>query len=129
MKKCLVPDGQTAWQDRAAREVQRVLDALPPEVRARLEDVPVVLEWRPDADLAARGWGDVLGLFTGVAYPEAVSVSQQRPPEIILFLGALRAEAGGDPRIFREEVRRTLLHEIGHYLGLDERGLAERGLG
>ncbi len=116
------------WRDRAAREVARVLDELPPELRARIADVPVVLERRPDADLTARGWGNVLGLFTGVAYPDAISISQQRPPEIILFLDALRSESGGDPIRFREEVRRTLLHEIGHYLGLDEKDLAERDL-
>ena len=128
MKRRSMPADARTWRDRAAREVTRVLDELPPELRARIDDVPVVLEGMPDAELAARGWGRVLGLFTGVAYPDAVSVSQQRPPEIVLFLDALRSQSGGDPQRFREEVRRTLLHEIGHYLGLDEEDLAERGL-
>jgi len=50
------------------------------------------------------------------------------PPTITLFLANLRDEAGDDPAIFRQEVRTTLLHEIGHYLGLDEDGLIARGL-
>jgi predicted Zn-dependent protease with MMP-like domain len=37
-------------------------------------------------------------------------------------------EEGGDERDFRFEVRTTLLHELGHYLGLNEEDLEERGL-
>jgi predicted Zn-dependent protease with MMP-like domain len=40
----------------------------------------------------------------------------------------LRDFAEGDEVIFREEVRTTFLHELGHYLGLDEDELTERGL-
>jgi predicted Zn-dependent protease with MMP-like domain len=40
----------------------------------------------------------------------------------------LRDEAEDDPTRFRQEVRTTLLHEIGHFLGLDEDGLSDRGL-
>ena len=37
-------------------------------------------------------------------------------------------QAAGDIKTFREEVRKTLMHELGHYLGLDEDDLIERGL-
>ena len=50
------------------------------------------------------------------------------PPQIILFLQNLWVFVRGDEALFREEVRTTLLHELGHYLGLDEDDLTERGL-
>jgi len=36
--------------------------------------------------------------------------------------------AGGEEEIFRDEVHTTLLHELGHHLGLDEEELTQRGL-
>ena len=50
------------------------------------------------------------------------------PPQIILFLENLWDFAEGDEEIFRDEVHTTFLHELGHYLGLDEDELTERGL-
>lgn len=50
------------------------------------------------------------------------------PPQIILFLENIWEYAEGDAGVYRVEVRTTLLHELGHYLGLDEDDLAERGL-
>ena len=47
---------------------------------------------------------------------------------IHLYIENLRDEAQDSPARFRQEVRTTLLHEIGHYLGLDEQALARRGL-
>ena len=47
---------------------------------------------------------------------------------IRLWLGNILDYAGGDPAIFREEIRTTLLHEIGHVLGWDEDDLEARGL-
>jgi predicted Zn-dependent protease with MMP-like domain len=50
------------------------------------------------------------------------------PRRIILFLDNILEQADGDPAAFRAEVRDTLLHELGHYLGLDEDDLIDRGL-
>lgn len=50
------------------------------------------------------------------------------PPQIILFLENLWDFSDGDEAIYREEIRITLLHELGHYLGLDELDLEDRGL-
>ncbi len=61
---------------------------------------------------------DTLGLFTGPEFADEGNVPL--PPQIILFLENLWDFAEGDEAIFREEVRTTFLHELGHYLGLDE---------
>jgi len=59
-----------------------------------------------------------------LAEPEASPL----PAQIILFLENLWDFAEEDEEFFREEVRTTYLHELGHYLGLNEIDLEERGL-
>jgi predicted Zn-dependent protease with MMP-like domain len=111
----------------ATEEVETVFDELPEALRSRAERVPVTFEAIPNAGLQADGIApDTLGLFTGAEYVEEGHTPM--PPQIILFLENLWGLAEGDAAIFRHEVRTTLLHELGHYLGLDEDDLIERGL-
>jgi predicted Zn-dependent protease with MMP-like domain len=120
---------EDSWMQLASAEVQRTLQALPEILRDRLRDVPVVFEDRPGPRLRDDGWpDDLLGLFEGPCHGERATDISTEAPTITLFLENLRDEAGDDPAIFRQEVRTTLLHEIGHYLGLDEDGLIERDL-
>jgi predicted Zn-dependent protease with MMP-like domain len=69
---------------------------------------------------------DTLGLFTGPEWAEAGDVPL--PPQIILYLENLREMAETDVQRFRDEIRTTFLHELGHFLGLDEGDLTDRGL-
>ena len=122
--------GDEYWVRLAEAEVRATLKAMPADLRSRLTDVPVVFEARPGRRLLKEGWtDDLLGLFEGPAYGERgttdVSIT---PPIITLFLENLRDEAEDRPAAFRQEVRTTLLHEIGHYLGLDEDDLVARNL-
>ena len=50
------------------------------------------------------------------------------PPQVILFLENIWELAEGDEEIFCDEIRKTFLHELGHYFGLDEADLTQRGL-
>jgi predicted Zn-dependent protease with MMP-like domain len=111
----------------ASEEVERTLTALPPPLRERAGQLPVTFERIPNAGLQADGIEpDTLGLFTGPEFADEGNVPM--PPQIILFLENLWDLAGGEEKIFREEVQTTFLHELGHYLGLDEDELTERGL-
>jgi predicted Zn-dependent protease with MMP-like domain len=111
----------------ASRVVEATLEGLPKPLRARAEKLPVTFERQPNADLQADGIeADTLGLFTGPEFADEGNV--QLPPQMILFLENLWDFAEGDEVIFREEVRTTFLHELGHYLGLDEGEIAGRGL-
>jgi len=111
----------------ASEEVEGILAALPRPLRERARQLPVTLERIPNAGLQADGIEpDTLGLFTGPEFAEEGQVPL--PPQIILFLENLWDLSESDEEIFREEVRRTFLHELGHYLGLDEDELTERGL-
>lgn len=112
-----------------SREVEKTVRALPPELRAEAEQVPVLYEPVPSEELQAEGFGlETLGLFTGGAFPDGETSSDPLPTEIILFLETLWKYAEGDEEIYRQEVRVTFMHELGHYLGLDEDDLEERGL-
>lgn len=113
----------------AEEEVRGTLRRLPRKLRPHAEALPVIYEPQPNAAILADGWEpDLLGLFVGKAYGEEESGFADVPPQILLFLENLWDFAEGDTAIYREEVRTTYLHELGHYLGLDELDLEERGL-
>jgi predicted Zn-dependent protease with MMP-like domain len=103
---------------------------LPPEVRAAAAAVPVCYEPWPNDAILAEGWEpDILGLFVGHEHGgELRDDPAPLPPQILLFLENLWDYAEGDPAVFRDEVRLTYLHELGHYLGWDEDEVARRGL-
>jgi predicted Zn-dependent protease with MMP-like domain len=111
----------------ASAEIEKTVASLPGPLRVRAERLPVMFERQPNADLQADGIEpDVLGLFAGPDFSDEENVPL--PPQIILFLQNILDVAEADEKFFREEVRTTFLHELGHYLGLDEEGLTERGL-
>jgi predicted Zn-dependent protease with MMP-like domain len=91
--------------------VRRALDSLPPEIAAGLENVAVVVEDEHPDD------PDLLGLFTEEAY---------MPAQITIYRLPLE-EAFPDPVLLEEEIRVTVLHEIGHYFGMDEERIARLG--
>lgn len=112
----------------AAGAVSAAQRALPPELRPAAEAVPVHCERRPAADVLADGFPeDLLGLFAGD--PRGEVSDHPVPAQILLYLENLWDYAGEDLAAFREEVRLTYLHELGHYLGWDEDEVAARGLG
>lgn len=113
----------------AADSVGGAQRQLPPELRALARGVVVHYERRPAADVIAAGFEpDILGLFTGNPHGQEISQDNPSPPQILLYLEGLWDFAGQDIEIFRQEVRLTYLHELGHYLGWDEDEVAARGL-
>jgi predicted Zn-dependent protease with MMP-like domain len=113
----------------AEEEVRRTLRRLPPKLRPHAEALPVSYEPRPNEAILADGWEpDLLGLFVGKAYGDEEGGFADVPPQILLFLENLWDFAEADETIYRDEVRTTYLHELGHYLGLDELDLEARGL-
>ena len=114
----------------AKTEVAALRLELPREMARRAAEVPVVMLPRPTKAMV-RDDGidpDLLGLFVGPNCAEGVESGDPLPPEILLFLENLWDYAEGDEDLFREEVRVTYYHELGHYLGLEEGDLEDRGL-
>jgi len=113
-----------AWE-----EIEDTLEALPAPLREKARALPVTFEQVPNAALQEDGIApDTLGLFVGSDYADEEITPSPLPPQIILFLDNLWDFAEGDEEIFLEEVHTTYLHELGHYLGLDENDLFDRGL-
>jgi predicted Zn-dependent protease with MMP-like domain len=125
-------DGSPDWKRLlvvAQQEVRRTIHRLPVHLRKHAELLPVTYEPMPNEAILADGFEpDLLGLFVGRAVGDEDVGFPDVPSQIILFLENLWDFSEGDEAIYREEVRTTYLHELGHYLGLDEIDLEERGL-
>lgn len=122
-------DLQRRLEREAADEVERLIEALPAVVAGKARSVVTTIEPTPSEELAADGLEpDLLGLFVGRDLRAGVEDTDVMPPQIFLFVTNLWQEAGRDWEEYRVEVRRTYLHELGHYLGLDEEDLFERDL-
>ncbi len=112
-----------AW---AEEVVEATLDSLPAEIGEEVARVSVFVEARPGPDDLAHGVGaDWLGIFEGASHSY---LDLPDPPRIRIWAENLWTFASGREACFRREVRVTLLHEIGHFLGLDEAGVARLGL-
>lgn len=113
----------------AQGEVRATIAELPAELRARAEPLPVVYERVPSAEMLDEVvQTDTLGLFVGEAFPDGEGGPSPLPPQIFLFLENLWDFAEGDEETYLDEVHITYIHELGHYLGLNEDELEERGL-
>jgi predicted Zn-dependent protease with MMP-like domain len=114
------------------RLVAQAIASLPEHYRRTVEeDVAVRVADRPTPDqLRELGMDEqelLLGLYEGVALPDqAVEGPPALPPVIWLFREDIE-DASEDEQQLIEEVRVTLLHELGHHFGLDEEDLAAVG--
>jgi predicted Zn-dependent protease with MMP-like domain len=114
-----------------ARAAADTLAELPLPIRSRLGQVPVFLADRPTVSQIESGIdARALGLFAGPTQIDGESSeSTYNPAQITLFVRCLSDAFGLDEDELLDEVRVTVLHELGHYLGLDEDELGELGLG
>ncbi len=114
----------------AARTVEKIRTALPAPVQAAAAECPTVLltmeAWAVEQDEPVDE--ELMGLFCGMSRVEGTPSGPGDAPQILLFLDNLWAWSEADRAIFAEEVETTFLHELGHYLGLDEDEVADRGL-
>jgi len=100
--------------------VRAALDELPPSIAAALQNVAVVVEDENPED------PDLLGLYHGVPLPERGDMAGVLPDKISIYRIPLE-EAFPDSADLQEEIRITVLHELGHYFGLDEDEIAALG--
>ncbi|MDX2175841.1 MAG: metallopeptidase family protein [Candidatus Sumerlaeia bacterium] len=112
--------------------VRNFYNDMPPELRKALEGVPILAEERPAEALLYSNDPPLdpllLGLFDGTPLPEqSVFSVELAPPHIYIFTENISL-LGGTREKLEEELWITLKHEIGHYFGLSEEELAERGL-
>lgn len=111
--------------------VAEAVQTLPAEILARLDNVAITVEdWPSPAQLASvavpRG-ATLFGLYQGVPLTQRTShYGMVAPDRITLFRGPLQ-RAFADPDLLAEQVRKTVVHEIGHYFGMNEAQIARLG--
>ncbi len=101
---------------------------LPPQVVASFANLSVDLLPVPDAALHRELDPEILGLYAGTPIGEVEGYAFGLPARIYIFKRNLERIAADRDELI-EQLRITLLHEIGHHLGLDEDDLEARGLG
>lgn len=123
-------DATAKWLLREAQAVvSATLQSLPADLAELAATVTVIYEPTPGPQLIEEGWEpDLLGMFSGQALGEPLDSGVPLPPQILLFYENLWDFAEGEEEVYREEVKITFLHELGHCLGLDEDEIESRGL-
>jgi predicted Zn-dependent protease with MMP-like domain len=112
--------------------VQEALASLPPPLQEALHNVDVQVRWRPapwERQRAQVPPGEPLfGLYLGTPLPQRGSGYTMTLPDCIVIYQEPHQRYCRSQEELVAQVRVTLLHEIGHYLGLDEERLQELGL-
>lgn len=98
------------------------LDALPDDMIDGMENVVFVVEDAPDD-----GSLDLFGLYDGLALTERDRYGLGELPDRIIVYRLPHLNAVDTPEELRDEVHTTLVHEIGHFYGLDDERLHELG--
>ncbi|MBI2956949.1 MAG: metallopeptidase family protein [Acidobacteria bacterium] len=103
------------------RLVEQALGALPQRYRELLENVVVIVEDYPQGQQrqAADDEDLLLGEFVGVPRTEKSLFEPGPPDQVFLYQKNIEAVCDSEEEI-REQVRLTVLHELGHYFGLEE---------
>jgi predicted Zn-dependent protease with MMP-like domain len=107
------------------RVVAEALDSLPPRFAKLIENVVIAVEEEPTAEDLEAGDDDdseLVGIYRGVALTERSHDMPLLPDEIAVFRGPINRLARTRHEAV-EEIRETLIHELGHYFGLDEEEL------
>jgi predicted Zn-dependent protease with MMP-like domain len=117
-------------RERFEQLVEEALRTLPEEFKEYFSNITVIVEDYPsreDARSTAVPRDELLGLFRGVAYPERggfLDIPPPLPDVIALFQKNLEHIALSEDDLV-EEIRKTVVHEVGHYFGLSEEDLEE----
>lgn len=120
--------------DRAAFEqaVEEALYDLPDEFARHLGNVAVLIEDEPSPELL-RSLGlsprhdTLFGLYRGVPLDQRPAAHGNMLPDTISIFYRPLLRACASPARLRREIRKTVIHEIGHYFGLGEEEIRELG--
>jgi predicted Zn-dependent protease with MMP-like domain len=115
------------------RLVRRALREVPPPFKQHLKQIDIIVKRRPSgADLRAAGLApdeSMYGFYQGVPMTERTSGYGMTVPDVIYIYQEPLEEDFADDRELVEEIRTTVLHEVGHFFGIDDERLEELGQG
>jgi predicted Zn-dependent protease with MMP-like domain len=106
-------------EDRFEELVANALDSLPEDLASRIDNVAVVVE-------AGTPQGSLLGLYQGHPLTQRTLGYAAAPDRITIYRLPICARCADEQQV-AEQVRRTVIHEVGHYFGISDRRLRELG--
>lgn len=113
--------------------VDAALESIPPAFEPYMDGLAVDVEPLPDdetiREMGLPGRRSLLGLYRGTPLTErSVEQSFRMPDSIVIYQRNIERMCRTRKQIV-EQIRRTVLHEVGHHFGLDEDQLADLGYG
>ena len=115
-------------REQFAKVVEEALDSLPQEFRSRIKNVAILVEdFPPNQSPPQQGWQRLLllGIFHGVpATKKSVFDLPTGPAHIVLYQKNIEAVCSNEVEV-RQQIRLTLMHELGHYFGMTEEQLRD----
>ncbi len=108
--------------------VLATMDSLPTWVHEALDNLEVLVLDEADEELDPEGQG-LLGLYTGLPLPERGADYAGELPDVIYIFRRPHLEMNLPHNELREEIAKTLIHEIAHYFGIEDDHLHEIGWG
>lgn len=115
-------------REQFTKVVEEVLDSLPEEFRERIRNVAVLVEDVPPGQASSRFRRPrrlLMGTFQGVpATKKSVFDLPVGPDYVVLYQNNIEAVCSSEAEL-REQIRRTVIHEFGHYFGMDEEQLKD----
>ena len=124
--------------------IEDALETIPERFLKALENIEIVMQDEPDeeqlASVEGDGWYDgpdgeyteempdeLFGLYEGIALPERGDYGWCEVPDVITIFKGPHERAFDSREQVVEEIGKTVIHEIGHYFGLDDDKLYEMG--
>ena len=114
-------------RERFVKVVEEALDSLPREFRSRIRNVAVLVEDKPPNQRSPQSGQRrlLLGVFHGVpTTKKSIFDLPSGPDHIVLYQKNIEAVCSSEAEI-REQIRLTVIHELGHYFGMDENQLKD----
>ena len=99
---------------------------IPRRFRRRVQNVSIEVEDYPSREIRECHGRGLLGLYHGVPLTERSTMWLPGPDRIVLYKRNLESICGSEEEL-RIQIRETLLHELGHYFGMNERQLRRSG--
>lgn len=104
------------------KSVDQALKDLPPRVRGELKNIQILIQDRPGAEAGAVSRkAQLLGLYVGEPLTEQSAIEPPTfPSQIFIYRLPLLKKCGEDAEWLMEEIQLTVLHEVGHHLGMND---------
>lgn len=109
--------------------VEEALSKIPKKFKKLLENLAVIIEETPSREIyrqtGSPAFSSILGLYHGVPFKHRGPFYGNLPPDVIVIYQKPIEDICRSEEEIREKVKEVVLHEIGHYFGLDDEELKE----